>query len=255
MAASYRCDTADAMSPSTPPVSDAFRILPGSGPVVITCEHASERLPPPYVWPDADARVRGTHWASDLGAAALVEALHERTGWPAVLSRFCRLIVDPNRPEHHPDLFRTHADGEPIALNQDLSPTERQARILRFHRPYHHAVQQTVAANPGAAILSIHSFTDLYEGQRRHLEVGVLFDLDEAPALAMHRDFVEAGLLAELNAPWSGKEGLVYAPHRHAQEQGRVCIELELRQDKLADPDWLATAADAIAASAARRLG
>ena len=45
--------------------------------IVMTCEHASERVPDGFaeetgfVWPEADRWLRGTHWAYDLGAEAI----------------------------------------------------------------------------------------------------------------------------------------------------------------------------------------
>ena len=105
-------------------VSDAVEILAGAGPVVLTCEHASVRMPSPWAWPDADRWLVGTHWSYDLGVADLVRDLAAKTGWPAVLSRFTRLLADPNRPEDHVDLFRTHAEGRPIHLNAGLPEDE-----------------------------------------------------------------------------------------------------------------------------------
>lgn len=230
------------------------RILPGRGPVVITCEHASDRLPPPWTWPPADRHLRGTHWALDLGVADLVAELHAATGWPAVLADFCRLLADPNRAEEHPDLVRTHADGAPIALNQHVDAAERVRRLDRFHRPYHAAVERLVVDNPGAALLSIHSFTDVYEGSRRTLELGVLFDRDEAIATAMAEDLRALGHRVGLNAPWSGRDGLIYGANHHALGYDRVCIELEFRQDLLGDPEWRAAVVGQVIAIVRRRM-
>ena len=220
-------------------VSDAVEILAGAGPVVLTCEHASVRMPSPWAWPDADRWLVGTHWSYDLGVADLVRDLAAKTGWPAGLSRFTRLLADPNRPEDHVDLFRTHAEGRPIHLNAGLPEDEIARRLDRLWRPYHAAVDEVVAASPGAMILSIHSFTPVYEGKRRTLEVGVLFDEDEDLARAIARDLADEGIHVRLNEPWSGKEGLIYAPERHANAHDRATIELELRQDLLMDAGFV----------------
>lgn len=235
-------------------MSDPVLCLPGSGPIVILCEHGSERLPSGWEWPEADQRLVGTHWSHDIGVEALVQALHERTGWPAVVAQFSRLLVDPNRDAGSDELFRTEADGVAVALNQDLDDAEKARRIDSLWRPYHAAAETMVRDNPGASIVSLHSFTDNYEGQARTMEVGVLFDLDEAPALAVHQDFVEAGYRARLNEPWSGKNGLMYSPHRHATNHGRRALEFEFRQDLLVQPAWRAKAAETLAASVRRHL-
>ncbi|MFK7927398.1 MAG: N-formylglutamate amidohydrolase, partial [Myxococcota bacterium] len=139
--------------------SEAVEILPGAGPVVLTCEHASLRLPDPWTWPDADRWLVGTHWSVDLGIAPLVRALSALTQWPAVLSRFSRLLVDANRIESSDTLFRTVAEGRPVQLNADLSEEEKKRRLNEMYHPYHAAVDAMVRNNPGALIFSLHSFT------------------------------------------------------------------------------------------------
>ena len=56
----------------------------GAG-VLITCEHASERLLEPWRWSARDQRLVGTHWAYDLGAAELAREYAEAIGGVAVV--------------------------------------------------------------------------------------------------------------------------------------------------------------------------
>jgi predicted N-formylglutamate amidohydrolase len=215
----------------------AATLLAGRGPAVLTADHAGLDLPAPWAWPAADRWLVGTHWSFDLGVEDLATELQQATGWPAVLSRFTRLLADPNRPLDHPDLFRTTAEGRPIHLNAGLSDVERQRRIDRLWQPYHDAVDRTVAAAPGAAVVSLHSFTPVYEGRRRALELGVLFDEDEDLARSLGTGLSESGWTVALNEPYSGKEGLMYGAQRPARAHGRPAVEVEVRQDLLLDPD------------------
>jgi len=98
--------------------------------------------------------------------------------------------------------------------------------------------------------LSVHSFTPLYEGQRRVVEVGVLFDREEALAVELHARFREAGFEARLNEPYSGREGLIYSVSSHASVSGRRALELELRQDLAVDPAVRARVIEVLAAFA-----
>jgi len=209
--------------------------LPGRGdaPIVLTCEHATERLPEPWTWPVADRRLLGTHWSHDLGIEPLVRALAALTGWPATLCGFSRLLVDPNRAPDQDGLFRAEADGLPIAFNADLTDDER-ARRLALHEAYHAACDAMVAAVPGANVFSLHSFSPVYEGSRRSMELGVLFNHHEAPARRLAEHLARRGWQVALNEPWSGGQGLMYAADRHSEAHGRVAIELEVRQDLLA---------------------
>lgn len=213
--------------------NDACEVMavPGGVGVVVTCEHASERMPEPWEWPAADRWLVGTHWAYDIGAAELTRELVEDLGGAAVLSRFTRLLADPNRPEDSPTLFRDVAEGHPVELNRDLAAQERERRLFRLWRPYHRTASEVVAASDTPVVLSVHTFTPVYEGEPRELEVGVLFDTERGLAEGVAEVLREAGLRVALNEPYSGREGLIFAVDRHARANGRHAVELEVRQD------------------------
>ncbi|RLB42606.1 MAG: N-formylglutamate amidohydrolase [Deltaproteobacteria bacterium] len=215
--------------------------------LVFTCEHASAALPEPWIWPDEDRWLVDTHWASDIGAAAFTRRVADLMNAPAVLSRFSRLLIDPNRPPNSETLFRENADGRMVHLNQGLLETERERRIDRFYVPYHVAVSAMVGRSRGDTVFSIHTFTDSYEGEARALEIGVLFDHDDEPAYQLVRHLQEAGFHVAPNEPWSGKDGLAHSPVRHAQEFGRCALEIEARQDLIVDESFAARLAEALA--------
>ena len=209
--------------------------ISGRARVAFTCEHAAQTMPSGLAWPEADLRLVDTHWAYDLGAAELTRELARAAGAAAVLSNFSRLVVDPNRPEDSDTLFRQHAEGLPVLLNQDVSAQDRNHRLTKCYRPYHEAVDETLSAGPELAF-SVHSFTPLYEGEPRTLEVGVLFDESEDEAVELTRVLRDAGFRTELNEPYSGKLGLMYCIDRHARTHGMPSLELEVRQDLAVDP-------------------
>lgn len=212
----------------------------GHAAVVLTCEHASERMPEPWHWADEDAWVIGSHWSYDLGAADLTRELATALGAAAVLSRFSRLLCDPNRAETDPSVFRDRAEGRGLRINTGLDEAERERRLAAYHRVYHAVVDRVVAAHPGHTLLSIHTFTPVYEGQVREVEIGVLFDTEDDLGVDLALGLADRGLAAWLNEPWSGKEGLIYSADRHARAHGRRALELEVRQDLAADPAWRA---------------
>lgn len=204
--------------------------------VVLTCEHAGERLPVPWRWSDSDRRLVGTHWASDLGAADLTRELSASLHAPAVLSNFSRLLVDPNRPLDADTLFRELADGVPVELNQAISADEREQRLAQFYRPYHALVDHTVGRGTAGLVFAIHSFTPTYEGQIRNTEIGVLFDQDAALGAEMADAFDRAGFVVGLNEPYSGADGFMFAADHHARAHDRAALEIEVRQDLATDP-------------------
>jgi len=213
------------------------------GCVVWTCEHASPRIPPGFSVRPEDRRWLRTHWGHDRGAAALVRALQARMGGPAVFSNFSRLLIDANRSPHHPDLFRTRVEGHVLAHNVDVHPVERARRVEQLHVPFHAAVDdvvgQRVAAGVPTFLFSVHTFTSLYEGHPRSVELGVLFDeCDEGAAGALLAGlWEEPGLEVAPNSPWSGMDGLIYSVARHGAAHGRTYLELEVRDDLLTGRD------------------
>ncbi len=229
-------------------VNTPYTEITGSGPVLITCEHATQRLPEGWEWPDADQRLVGTHWAYDLGASEIVHELAAELGCAAVLSNFTRLLIDPNRELSSTTLFRPDAEGQPVELNQALDDHERERRIDGFYRPYHEAIARTAAAFTGHTMLSVHTFTPEYEGQIREVEFGVLFDSKENEAKSFGEALVAAGFTIEYNEPWSGKNGLMYSVEHHANTNGKIGLEIEVRQDRAVDPAYRQKLVRAIAA-------
>jgi predicted N-formylglutamate amidohydrolase len=231
--------------------AEAFERVTGAGHalVALTCEHASERLPQGYALEPADAHLTGTHWAFDLGARELTLELASALVAPAVLSRFSRLLVDLNREEHHPDLFRRQAEGREVALNRALSDGERTHRITTYYRPFHAEVDVMLAESSAPLLLSIHSFTPLYEGQVRDVQLAVLFNHEQARAQALGEALRAHGFDVRYNEPWSGQAGLIYSAESHAERLGRVALELEVRQDLACDVAYRSRLVRALAQS------
>ncbi|MEY4514111.1 MAG: hypothetical protein RLZZ450_6233 [Pseudomonadota bacterium] len=223
-------------------VSEAVEVVHGAvdAPVFLTCEHASQRLPPGWVWPEPDLRLVDTHWAYDLGAREITLALARELGASAVLARFTRLLADPNRDPAHDDMFRALADGEPVLLNTGLEEADKQRRIDLYHRPYHEALDAALTRVNKPLLFSVHSFTPLYEGVPREVELGVLFNQDEDDALALGNTLSKHFARVAYNEPWSGRSGLIYAAERHATTYGLRALELEVRQDLAVDPAYRA---------------
>lgn len=224
-------------------LTDAVEVLAGrrDAHVFLTCEHASQRMPLGFHWPDRDRHLIDTHWAYDLGAREMTRALADGIDASAVLSRYTRLLIDPNRALGTPTLFRTHADGQPIELNTTLlDDNERRRRIDRLWKPYHEAIDRELARSAAGIVVAIHTFTPIYEGTRRPMEIGVLFDREEALATEIANGLAKAGLKVALNEPYSGKNGLIYAAELHARAHGRRAVELEVRQDLAIDPAFRA---------------
>src|SRR4029079_8661660 len=126
-----------------------------------------------------------------IGAAALTRSLAARLGAPAVLSSFSRLLIDLNRGEDDPTLIMRLSDGAVVPRNHPMTFSEKRKRIESYYAPYHCAVsaeiERALAAGAVPALVSIHSFTPVWRGEKRRWQVGVLWDKDPRLAVRLHK--------------------------------------------------------------------
>ncbi len=205
-----------------------------TGKWLVTCDHAANTVPD-FVnegtlgLPDEDM---ARHIAYDIGAAGVARALGDALDSPVILSNFSRLVIDPNRGLDDPTLVMRLYDGSIIPANR--AADDAQTRIERCYAPYHDALAE-LAVRPGTALLSVHSFTpQLQNRPPRPWHIGVLCAEDRRladPLLARLR--AEPDLCIGDNEPYSGRlPG--DAVDRHALQQGRPNILIELRNDLIA---------------------
>jgi predicted N-formylglutamate amidohydrolase len=213
--------------------------LPGLGaPILLTCEHASNDIPAPWRAKAEDAALLDDHWGWDIGAHDLTVALSEVLGAEAVLSRFSRLLCDPNRAWDDPSCVVETIDGRPVGLNLGLGDAERHLRRVTLYDPYHEAIDAALTARGAPAlVVSIHSFTPSLRGEARWMEAGVLYDAHDALAETWAEAIAQAGVIVAKNAPYSGKAGLIYSAKRHGDRHGLPYLELEVRQDLIHTPE------------------
>jgi len=228
-------------------VSEAYRQLgtPTPGGIVCTADHASNHLPadialgiPPHLLHE--------HIAVDIGTEAIAERLSDYHAIPAHIAAVSRLVCDCNREENAPGLVPEASDGHPIPGNVGAS---REERLDRFHRPYHTALEQWLAAAKPKLILSLHSFTPRLatSDEARPWQVGILYNIDDRAARIAIPMLAAEGLNVGDNLPYSGRD-LNYTMNRHAEAHGRPYLGVELRQDLVQTPDdhtrWAALLAD-----------
>lgn len=221
--------------------AEAFKVLPGRADLglVILCDHAENTIAPEYGTLGLPEAQLQRHIAYDIGAAAITEMLAASLGVPAVLSRFSRLLIDPNRGDDDPTLIMRLSDGAVIPSNRDLDETERNNRIRRFYRPYHGAIARTIeaclATGVPPALLSLHSFTESWKDVPRPWHVGILWDKD--PRLAkplLDGFFAEGALIVGDNQPYKGslRGDCLW---QHGTARGFANAIIEYRQDLVRD--------------------
>ncbi|WP_445810197.1 N-formylglutamate amidohydrolase [Yoonia sp.] len=204
---------------------------------LVTCDHATNHVPDWVAGGDLGlpAADMGRHIAYDIGAAGVTRHLAALLDSPTILSRFSRLVIDPNRGEDDPTLLMRLYDGTIIPANRHAGPQDLAERLDRLYRPYHDAYADLAAKMQRPVICAIHSFTPRLRSRApRPWEVGVLF---------AHDDRLAKPFIAACRAQgWCTGENEPYAGHlpgdaidRHALQHGRPNVLIELRQDLIAD--------------------
>jgi predicted N-formylglutamate amidohydrolase len=232
---------------------DAYEIIGGplDAGVLVIADHASNAMPEPYGSLGLAATELERHIAYDIGVALLTRALAARLRCPAVLSRFSRLLIDPNRGDDDPTLVMRLSDGAIVPGNARIDDAEIARRQERFALPYHRAVASTLdrmtASGTVPALVSIHSFTPVMKGRARPWHVGVLWDSDpRLPLLLLEALRRDPSLIVGDNEPYDGAlEG--DSMSRHATARGLAHALIEVRQDLITD--------DADAAGWGEKLG
>jgi len=239
----------------------AFEFIPGkaNAGLVITCDHASNAFPDGYGTLGLSAAHLERHIAYDIGAAGVARRLAALLGAPAVLSKFSRLFIDPNRALADPTLIMRLSDGAVVPGNAQLDEAEITHRVNNYYRPYHAAIDaaldSAITAGKPPAIFSIHSFTENWRGHPRPWHATVLWDKDPRFAKplvdALH---AEPDIVAGENEPYTGRlKG--DSMYEHGTRRGLPHALIEIRQDLIRSETGQIAWAERLARIIARILG
>jgi predicted N-formylglutamate amidohydrolase len=219
--------------------------------VLILCDHADNRIPPSYGTLGLVPEDLGRHIAYDIGAAGVTEHLARALGAPALLTRFSRLLIDPNRGLDDPTLIMQLSDGRVVPGNAVLDEAEIETRVNRYYAPYHHAVDvaidTAIAAGKPPVLLAIHSFTQAWKSVPRPWHVAVLWDKDPRLACPLLKELQAVpDVTVGDNVPYSGqlKGDTLY---QHGTVRGLAHALIEVRQDLILGPEGQAEWAERLA--------
>ena len=225
--------------------------LGSRAPFLVVCDHAGRAVPralgdmgvPPAGWE--------RHIAWDIGGAALADSLGEAWGAAVIKQRWSRLVIDCNRAPSRPDAIPEVSDGQPVPANVGLSAEARAARVAEVHAPYHAAIAAELDARAAAGtptlLVLVHSFTPRMAGFDRPWTFGVLHAGDSPvshAALELLRR--EPGEVVGDNEPYA-MDLIDYTAPTHATARGLDYLELEVRQDLIADHAGVARVSEILA--------
>jgi predicted N-formylglutamate amidohydrolase len=222
-----------------PPVFTVER-ADGRAPFLLTCDHAGRAIPRALGSLGLSGRELATHVAWDLGVAELGRRLAARLDACAIAHNYSRLVIDANRPPGAADSIVTLSEHTRIAANDRLPPREVRRRVEALFEPYHQRIRDELDARAAqgrpSVLVALHSFTPVYQGTPRPWHAGVLYGRDPRFGWLV-RDGLrrDAALVVGDNEPYAVSDATDYTIVAHGEQRGLPHVELEIRQDRLAD--------------------
>jgi predicted N-formylglutamate amidohydrolase len=212
----------------------------GRSDFLLTADHAGRLIPRKLGDLGLPPGELQRHIAWDIGIAGVTERLSVRLDATAVLQTYSRLVIDCNRKPEWATAMPEVSEVTPIPGNVGLTPADRAARVAAVFTPYHTRIQTLLDAREAAGrrtvLVAMHSFTPRFKGERRDMQVGVLYDRDARLAsilLALLR--AEGDLIVGDNAPYALSGTSDYGVPVHGEARGLAHVEIEIRQDLIAD--------------------
>jgi predicted N-formylglutamate amidohydrolase len=212
----------------------------GRSPFVLLGDHAGNIIPPMLADLGVSAADLRRHIAWDIGVAGVGAALSKTLDAPFVRQRYSRLVIDCNRSVTHDGLIVETSDGTRVPGNIGLTGAQREARIAQIHTPYHQAIAGVLAARQHRGmrtiLVSVHSFTPaLGDGAKRPWRLGVLHRGDSRYARKVYAALQQVfGDEVGDNQPYA-MDGIDFTIPLHADAHGLDYVEIEIRQDLIAD--------------------
>lgn len=209
--------------------------------ILLSCEHGGYEVPPAYLYlfagrPEALLSHRG--W--DPGTLALGQYLAEALSSPLVFSTTTRLLIEMNRSLENDQLFSEFG----IALTRQ----EKGDLILQYYMPYREALQREIElyhqAGKHCAHFSLHSFTPIWYGRERLVDIGLLFDPDRSLESDLCQRLMKRlqqslpDMLVRFNEPYLGTDdGLTTFLRTQYDDTAYAGIEIEINQKWLESPE------------------
>jgi predicted N-formylglutamate amidohydrolase len=218
----------------------AFDNETGSSVFFLTCDHAGRAFPRRLDRLGLPPAETVRHIAWDIGIGAVGVELSRLLDAALVRQHYSRLVVDCNRDPGVPSSIPEISETTTIPGNQGLDERARAARYEAVFHPYHAALAAALdrrrAAGRASVLVALHSFTPVFKGEARHWHAAVLYNRDArlAHALAVLLRG-EGGLVIGENEPYAVSDATDYTVPVHAERRGLVHVEIEIRQDLIAE--------------------
>ena len=212
----------------------------GTSNLFLTADHAGRAIPRSLGNLGLSEEELSRHIGWDIGIAGVTERLSAAIDATAVLQTYSRLVIDCNRDPTVPTSIPEISELTEVPGNLGLSAEQRTARRQAIFDPYHARIRSLLDARQAAGrrttYVAMHSFTPVFKGESRAMQVGVLYNRDARLARMMLELLRgEGDLVVGDNAPYAVSDVTDYGVPMHAEKRGLPHVEIEIRQDLIAD--------------------
>ena len=212
----------------------------GTSPLLIVADHAGKQFPRRLGQLGLSDAEAGRHIAWDIGIGAVCRLLGQALGAVVIRQNYSRLVIDCNRTPGSETSIADLSELTAVPGNIGLSERDKLARVREIFQPYHDRIADELnrrrkAARP-TALISVHSFTPVYETVTRPWHVGVLYNRDRRFAqILMELLHREDGLVVGDNEPYSVTDASDYTIPVHGEQRDLHHVAIEIRQDLITD--------------------
>lgn len=225
----------DLLTPEEPPAWEELN-SESQSPLLLVCDHASNRVPQQLAHLGLDLNVLGMHVAYDIGCEKLTRLLSSHFNATALLANYSRLVIDLNRHPGDGSSIPEVSDDIAIPGNHALTPDQIRQREMALFWPYHNQIERIlgriVKRGQTPILCSIHSFTPVFKGFSRPWHIGILWDRDQRIAQPM-LESLKATRRFNVgdNEPYHARNPVGFTMDVHAEKNGYPHLLMEIRQD------------------------
>jgi len=219
----------------------------GNSAFFLTCDHAGRAIPRKLGRLGLPEHETERHIAWDIGIGGVGRQLSRLLDAALVMQTYSRLVIDCNRDPNVPSSIPEISETTEIRGNRGLDEAARAARVEAIFRPYHDAIaaalDRRALAGRSSVLVALHSFTPVFKGAARPWHAAVLYNRDPRLARPLFKLLsAEDGLVIGDNEPYAVSDQTDYTVPIHGERRGLPHVEIEIRQDQIADSagqtDW-----------------
>ena len=213
----------------------------GASEILLISDHADRRIPRRLGTLGLGNADLDRHIAWDIGIRDVTTQVSDKLGATYIYQRYSRLVIDCNRKPGVAQSIALVSDGTEVPGNRNLTAAEVSAREAELLQPYQATIERELdrrkASGRPTVIFAMHSCTPVFGNDPpRPWHIGVIAHRDwriGEPLLDLLS--AEVDLCVGRNKPYEVNMEMDYTIPVHAEGRGLPYVEIEIRQDLIAD--------------------